>query len=170
MLDMGLQGGDGRLANGGRRWFWDRKGRQQGTTRPVPQTRLDSDHAVTCQAIISSGDLGSNASRTDRGDQRSDGDGGGAGSGVPTDHAANLHCAPDPQQPGLRQLEGPQAAGQGVAPDLCGGQCRGGGSGVGCVRRWRLGAQVPHGGCRLAARGDGFAVLASGGSLRDGRR
>jgi hypothetical protein len=36
----------------------------------------------------------------------------GAGRGVPGHHAADLHRAPDPQQPGLRQLEGPQGCWQ----------------------------------------------------------
>jgi hypothetical protein len=38
---------------------------------------------------------------------------------------ADLHCASDPQQPRLRQLEGPQTAGGGATPDLCRGQRRG---------------------------------------------
>ena len=37
------------------------------------------------------------------------------GGGVPGHHAADLHRAPDPQQPGLRELEGPQAAGRGAS-------------------------------------------------------
>ena len=36
----------------------------------------------------------------------------------PGHHAADLHRASDPQQPGLRQLEGPQAAGRGAPADL----------------------------------------------------
>jgi hypothetical protein len=40
----------------------------------------------------------------------------GVGGGVPEDHLADLHCASDPQQPGLCQLEGPQAAGGALRP------------------------------------------------------
>jgi putative transposase len=36
--------------------------------------------------------------------------------GVPGHHAADLHRAPDPQQPGLRQLEGPQALAAAIKP------------------------------------------------------
>jgi hypothetical protein len=48
----------------------------------------------------------------------------------------DLHCASDPQPPGLRQLEGPQGAGLGVAADLRRCWRRGGGSGAGRVRGW----------------------------------
>ena len=48
-----------------------------------------------------------------------------AGGGVPGHDAADVHRAPDPQQPGLRQLEGPQAAGRGAPADLHGRQRRG---------------------------------------------
>jgi len=41
---------------------------------------------------------------------------------TPTKRRANLHRAFDPQQPGLRQLEGSQTAGRSAAPDLCRGQ------------------------------------------------
>ena len=90
-------------------------------------------------------------SRTDRGHRRAERDAGGTGSGIPADDAANLRRPPDPQQSGLRQLEGPQTARRGLASDLCRGECRSGGSGVGCVRGGRMGAQVPHGRCSLAA-------------------
>ena len=87
----------------------------------------------------------------DRGDRRADGHAGGVGSGVPADHVANLHRPPDPQQSGLRQLEGPQDAGRGASSDLRGGQRRSGGCGIGCVRRRRMGAQFPDRRCRMAA-------------------
>ena len=49
----------------------------------------------------------------DRRHRRPQGHARGAGRGVPGHDAADLHRAPDPQQPGLRQLEGPQGAGGG---------------------------------------------------------
>ena len=56
-LDLRLQGGNGRLvAIYGRCWVCDRAGRLW----TVSQTPLDSDLAVTCQAIILEGDLGCN--------------------------------------------------------------------------------------------------------------
>ena len=58
------------------------------------------------------------ARHPDRGHRWSEGHGRGAGSGVPGHHAADLHRAPDPQQPGLRELEGPQGAGRGDQADL----------------------------------------------------
>ena len=61
----------------------------------------------------------------------------------PDHHVADLHRAPDPQQPGLRQLEGPQAAGCGAAADLCGRQCRERRGGAGRVRGRRVGPEVP---------------------------
>ena len=54
------------------------------------------------------------------------GDGRSLGHGVPGHHATDLHRAPDSQQPGLRQLEGPQGAGSGYQADLHSPQCRGG--------------------------------------------
>ena len=62
----------------------------------------------------------------------------GAGRGVPGHHAADLHRAPDPQQPGLRQLEGPQAAGRGAQAGLHRRQRRGGGS-----RPWTSSSAAP---------------------------
>ena len=47
-----------------------------------------------------------------------------------------------------------------LRPILCSDQRRGGGSGVGCVRGWRMGPQVSHRGCRVAAGvGAGDPVL-----------
>lgn len=37
---------------------------------------------------------------------------------VPSDHGADLHRAPDSQQPGLRRLQGPRGGRPGAAPDL----------------------------------------------------
>src|SRR5271170_2881884 len=71
-----------------------------------------------------------------------------AGGGFSPNHIANVHCAPDPQQPRLRQLEGSQDAGRGASPDLCGRQRRGRPGGAGCVRGWRMGSEVSHGRCR----------------------
>ena len=62
----------------------------------------------------------------DRRHRRPEGHGRGAGGGVPGHHAADLHRAPDPQQPGLRELEGPQGAGRGDQADLHGAERRGG--------------------------------------------
>jgi hypothetical protein len=45
-----------------------------------------------------------------------------AGCGVPGHDAADVHRASDPQQPGLRQLEGPQAAGRGAQAGLHGAE------------------------------------------------
>ena len=56
----------------------------------------------------------------DRGHRWAEGHARGAGGGVSRDDAADLHRAPDPQQPGLRQLEGPQGAGRGASADLHG--------------------------------------------------
>ena len=50
----------------------------------------------------------------------------------PQHDGADLHRAPDPQQPGLRGLEGSQGGGRGAATDLHGGHRRGGRK-----RRWR---------------------------------
>ena len=78
----------------------------------------------------------------------------------PADHVANLHCASDPQQPGLRQLEGPQTAGGSAASDLCRVQCRSGRGGAGCVRGGRVGAEIPDRGGGLAPSvGPGDPVL-----------
>ena len=60
------------------------------------------------------------ARHPDRRHRRPQGHGRGARRGVPGHHAADLHRAPDPQQPGLRELEGPQAAGRGDQADLHG--------------------------------------------------
>ena len=43
---------------------------QGGATRTVSQTPLDSDPAVTCQAIILEGDLGCNLKRNSPGAER----------------------------------------------------------------------------------------------------
>lgn len=37
---------------------------------------------------------------------------------IPADYGANLHRAPEPQQPGFCGLEGQETAGSGVEPDL----------------------------------------------------
>jgi putative transposase len=80
--------------------------------------------------------------------------------GTPTKRRADLHRALDPRQPRLRQLEGPQTAGRGAAPDLCRGQCGGRRGGAGRVRGWRVGAEVPHRGGGLApGLGAGDPVL-----------
>jgi hypothetical protein len=84
----------------------------------------------------------------------------GAGGGFSPNHVANLHCAPDPQQPRLRELEGPQAASGGASPDLCRRQRRSRPRGAGCVRGRRMGAEIPDRGCRVAASlGPGDPVL-----------
>ena len=68
--------------------------------------------------------------------------------------------APDPQQPGLRQLEGPPGAGSGPTPDLHRAQRRGGRSRTGGLRARAVGTEVPHRGCRLATcLGQGHPVL-----------
>jgi transposase-like protein len=46
--------------------------------------------------------------------------------GVPEDHGGNLHRAPDPQQPRLRELEGEQEDSRRPSADLCGRHRRGG--------------------------------------------
>ena len=57
--------------------------------------------------------------------RRTQGHARGTGRGIPGHDAADLHRAPDPQQPGLRQLEGPQGAGRGHQADLHCSECRG---------------------------------------------
>ena len=49
-------------------------------------------------------------------------------------HVADVYRAPNPEQSGLCQLEGPQAAGRGASPDLRGRPRRGRARGAGCVR------------------------------------
>ena len=61
----------------------------------------------------------------------------------PADHGADLHRAPDPQQPRLRELEGPQGGRRGAQADLRRGQRRGRPGGAGGVRGRALGPQVP---------------------------
>ena len=63
--------------------------------------------------------------------------------GVVFPDAADLHRAPDPQQPGLCELEGPQGTGGGDQADLHSAHCRGGGSRVGRLLRLRLGQRIP---------------------------
>jgi putative transposase len=55
------------------------------------------------------------------------------GAVLPGHDAADLHRAPDPQQPGLRQLEGPQGAGCSHQADLHGSERRGGSGRAGRV-------------------------------------
>ena len=52
----------------------------------------------------------------DRRHRRPEGHGRGARRGLPGHDAADLHRAPDPQQPRLRELEGPQGAGAAIKP------------------------------------------------------
>ena len=70
---------------------------------------------------------------------------------LPGHHAANLHRASDPQQPGLRQLEGPQGAGGGDQADLHGTQRRSGHGRTGEIRPRAVGAEIPDRGGRLAS-------------------
>ena len=65
------------------------------------------------------------------------------GCGVPGHHAADLHRAPDPQQPGLRQLEGPQGAGRGTQADLHGPSAEAAAQ-AGRLRARPVGPEVPH--------------------------
>ena len=61
----------------------------------------------------------------------------------PGHDAADVHRAPDPQQPGLRQLEGPQAAGGGAQADLHGGQRRGRAAALDAFERGPWGQKFP---------------------------
>ncbi len=70
---------------------------------------------------------------------------------VPRHHAADVHRAPDSQLPGLRQLEGPQAAGGGHPADLHGRQCRGSTGRTGRLRARPLGQEVSNRGRILAS-------------------
>lgn len=88
----------------------------------------------------------------DRRHRRPQGHARGAWGGLPGHHAADLHRAPDPQQPGLRKLERPQAAGRGDQADLHGHQCRGGACRARRLRAGPLGAEVPHGRVGVAPR------------------
>ena len=84
----------------------------------------------------------------------------GAGGGVPGHDAADVHRAPDPQQPGLCELEGSQGARSSHQADLHGPQRRGCAGRAGCVCAGPLGDQVPHGGSGLAQGvGQGHTVL-----------
>jgi hypothetical protein len=85
-------------------------------------------------------------------DRRLEGHARGAGCRVPGHDAADVHRAPDQEQPGLRQPEGPQAAGRGHQADLHGAQCRGSASRTGRLRAEPLGPQVPHRRGRVASR------------------
>ena len=55
---------------------------------------------------------------------------------------ANLHRAPDPQQPRLRQLEGSQGAGGGDQADLHGTQRRSSHGGIGGLRARAVGREI----------------------------
>ena len=88
----------------------------------------------------------------------------------PADHGADLHRAPDPQQPRVRELEGPQGGGRGTAADLRRGQRRGRSSGPGGVRGRTLGSQVPDDRAVLATRlgaRDPVLRLPAGSAPRD---
>ena len=60
--------------------------------------------------------------------------------------------APDPQQPGLRELEGPQAVGRGDQADRHGYQCRGGAGRTRCLRARPMGKEAPNGRGSVAPR------------------
>ena len=79
----------------------------------------------------------------DRRHRRPQGHGRGAGRGVSGDHAADLHRAPDPQQPGLCQLEGSEGAGRSAPADLHGAQRRGGQAELDAFERGPWGAKFP---------------------------
>ena len=83
------------------------------------------------------------ARHPDRRHRRPEGPGRGDRGGVPGNHGADLHRAPDPQQPGLRELEGPQARGRGAATDLHGGQRRGRARRAGGLRAGPWGIKYP---------------------------
>ena len=90
----------------------------------------------------------------------------GAGRRVPGHDAADVHRAPDAQQPGLRELEGPQGAGGCDQADLYGAERRGGAGRTRCLRARPVGSEVPHrrGGLapRLGSRDPVLRVPASG--------
>ena len=79
----------------------------------------------------------------DRRGRRPEGPGRGHRHGLPAYDGADLHRASDPQQPGLRGLEGPQGRGRSPAPDLRGRQRTSGRAGAANVRRWALGIKYP---------------------------
>ena len=89
------------------------------------------------------------------------------GSGVPGHDAADLHRAPDQEQPGLRELEGPQGAGRGDQADLHRAERRSRRGRAGGLRARPLGPEVPHRRGRLAPRlgqGDPVLRLPAGGA------
>ena len=88
----------------------------------------------------------------DRRGRRPEGAGRGDRGGVPGHDGADLHRAPDPQQPGLRDLEGPQGRGSGAASGLHGGHRSGRAGGARRVRRQRLGREVPDDRASVEAR------------------
>ena len=61
----------------------------------------------------------------------------------PATHAADLHRAPDPQQPGLRELEGSQGAGRRAQADLHGAQRRGGSRRIDAFEQGPWGRKFP---------------------------
>ena len=63
----------------------------------------------------------------------------------PGDDAADLHRASDPPQPGLRQLEGAQAAGRGAAADLHGASAEAAAAALDAFERGPWGRRVPDG-------------------------
>ena len=79
----------------------------------------------------------------DRRGRRPEGPGRGHRHGLPAYDGADLHRASDPQQPGLRGLEGPQGRGRSPAPDLRGRQRTSGRAGAANARRWALGIKYP---------------------------
>ena len=70
---------------------------------------------------------------------------------IPANHGADLHRAPDPQQPGLHELEGSQGGLRGAAPDLHRGDREAADRGAGGVRSRDLGREVPDHRAVLAA-------------------
>ena len=66
-----------------------------------------------------------------------------AGRGISGNHAANLHCAPDPQLPGVRELEGSQEAGGRYSPTLHRGECLDRTRRIRCLRARPLGTAIP---------------------------
>jgi Transposase and inactivated derivatives len=92
--------------------------------------------------------------------RRPEGHGRSPGSGVSGHHLADLHRASDPQQPGLRELEGSQGTRGGDQADLHRPERRGRADRTGCLRGGRVGPEVSDRGSRLASSlGSGDSVL-----------
>ncbi|CAB3717766.1 hypothetical protein LMG26219_06340 [Achromobacter marplatensis] len=116
----GTQQGGVPGAGGAARWH---------TRHPGPVDRADRRRQVLDEGVQRTEDP-RHAGHPDRRHGWLEGDGTVAERRVPGHDAADLHRAPDPLEPGLRQLEGTSDGGSGLEADLHGSDC---GGCVGCA-------------------------------------